>query len=330
MSKANNLKHKRVYAVVIILLVVLLVSSTLLLVNYWEKGQGLFLEHNSETTPVFVVDGTKYVRNEDVQTILVMGLDKFDDSLDNSGYYNDQQADFLMLFAIDNVNKRYSAIHLNRDTMAEINVLGVAGEKIDTVVAQLALAHTYGNGKAVSCRNTSDAVSGLLKNLDIQHYVSVTMDAVPIFTDLVGGVEVMVQDDFTGIDDTLLMGETVTLHGEHALNFVRTRYGLEDSSNSARMVRQREYVSSLFDAFNAKIKSDDDFVLKASMELSPYIFANYTTEQLENLLVNLVDYEFDEIYSLDGEYRVGTKFMEFYLDEDEINRVLLELFYTPA
>lgn len=329
MSKANSKLRKRAYGVILILLAVLFVSSALLLINYWEKGQGLFLGQNSETNPVFAVDGVEYSLNKDVNTVLLIGLDKFDEATDSSGYYNDMQADFLMLFAIDNKNQTYSAVELNRDTMAQINVLGVAGEKLDTITAQLALAHTYGNGKEVSCRNTADAVSDLLNNLSIDRYVSVTMDAVPVISDLVGGVEVEVKDDFSGVDETLVMGETVLLKGEHALNYVRTRYGLEDSSNSTRMSRQREYMSSLFKTFNEKIKSDDSFILNASSQLSDYIVSNYTIKQLENLLTNIKNYEFQGIYSIDGDYKVGEKFMEFYPYEDEINRVLIDLFYLP-
>lgn len=330
MSKANDKRRKRIYALLIVLFVVLLVSSTLLLLMYWEKGQGLFPEHTDDgSSSVITVDGVDYVPNSDVQGILVMGLDKFEDALDDSGYNNNQQADFLMLFVVDNKNETYSAIHLNRDTMADINVLGVAGEKIDTTYAQLALAHTYGNGKAVSCRNTADAVSGLLNGVKIDRYVSVTMDAVPVVTDLVGGVKVEVKDDFTGIDDSLIMGETVTLNSDNALNFVRTRQGLEDSSNSTRMTRQQTYLVSLFEAFNEKIAKDDNFIVNASLELSDYIISNYTVHQLENLIENLSTYEFDEIYSIDGESKAGERFMEFYADEDSVNELVLRLFYTP-
>lgn len=330
MSKTKDKRRKRVYALLLVLLVVLLLSSTLLLIRYWEKGQGLFPEHtDADSTSVITVDGVDYVPNSDVQGILVMGLDKFDENLDDSGYYNDQQADFLMLFVVDNKNETYSAIHLNRDTMAQINVLGVAGEKIDTTYAQLALAHSYGNGKAVSCRNTVDAVSGLLNGIAIDRYVSVTMDAVPVVTDLVGGVEVEVKDDFSGIDDSLVMGETVTLNSSNALNFVRTRQGLEDSSNSTRMTRQQDYLVSLFDAFNEKAESDENFIVNASLALSDYIVSNCTVNQLENLVSNLGHYEFDEIYTTEGEYKVGDKFMEFYADEESIDNLVLNLFYTP-
>lgn len=329
MSKTKNNKTKLIYGVLIILLVVLLVASTLLLLNRWEQGRGLFPAHDDFFDTSIKVDGINYVLKDDVQSVLVLGLDKFESEKDDSGFYNDQQADFLMLFVIDNEDKSYSVIHLNRDTMVDINVLGVAGEKIDTFFGQLALAHTYGNGKEVSCRNTADAVSGLLNNVNIERYISVTMDAVPVITDLVGGVKLEIKDDFSSIDDSLVMGETIKLSGEQALNFVRTRYGLEDSSNESRMLRQREYVTSLFDALNEKYIEDEDFLEKVTFDLSEYIVSNFTVTQMENLIDSLSNYEFKDIYVIDGESKIGEKFLEFYADEDSVNNLVLDLFYTP-
>lgn len=327
MNTTKKYKHKRLHLLLIILLVVVLLSSVILLLNCWESGQGLFPEHATDDDKSIVVDGKSYIPDDNVQGILLLGLDKFEDDVDNSGYKNDQQADFLMLLVVDNDNKTYSAIHLNRDTMAQINVLGVAGQKIDTVTAQLALAHTYGNGKEVSCRNTVDAVSGVLNNIDISRYISVTMDAVPVITDLVGGVEVEIKDDFSGVDESLVIGETVLLNGEQSLTFVRTRQGLEDSTNSTRMVRQQDYLTSLIKSFNNKIQEDEDFVVKASLELSEYIVSNYSAGQLENLMNTLSDYEFDQIYSIEGESVEGERYMEFYADKASVDKLVLDLFY---
>lgn len=329
MSKIKNKRTKIIYGSLILLLVILFVGSTFLLLQRWERGQGLFVgKGEGELPSVVTVDGIDYVPNEDVQAILVMGLDKFEASVDNTGFTNDQQADFVMLFVLNNTNKTYSSIHLNRDTMCDVNVLGVAGEKLDVATMQLALAHTYGNGREVSCRNTVDAVSGLLNNVRIDKYVSFTMDVVPVITDLVGGVEVEVTDDFSGIDDTLVMGETVLLQGEHALSFVRTRQGLEDSSNVTRMVRQQEYLTSLFETMNEKVKEDESFFVDASLEISDYMVSNYTAKQLENIVSNISDYKFIDIYELEGESKVGERFMEFYADEESINKIVLDLFYT--
>ncbi len=327
MKTAKKQKHKRLYFLLIGVLAVVLVSSVILLLHYWENGQGFFPVQD-EDDPSVIVSGTRYVPDENIQSILILGLDKFENDLNDSGYKNDQQSDFLMLLVLDNENKTYSAIHLNRDTMANINVLGVAGQKIDTFFGQLALAHAYGNGREVSCRNTVDAVSDVLSGVKIDRYISVTMDAVPVITDLVGGVEVEIKDDFTGVDDSLRIGESVVLTGEQALTFVRTRQGLEDSSNSPRMIRQQDYLVSLINAFNKKMSEDESFPMKASLELSDYIVSNYSVNQLENLMTSLSGFEFEEIYELEGKSQVGEKYMEFYVDEEAAQKLVLDLFYV--
>ncbi len=267
------------------------------------------------------------MKNEDVESFLILGLDKFEDAINNDSYNNDQRADFLMLLVFDNSEKKFTAVHLNRDTMVNMNVLGVAGQKIGTVNKQLALAHTYGNGRDVSCRNTADAVSELLNGVKVNHYLSITMDAVPILNDLLGGVEVTVLDDFSGIDDTLIKGETVTLHGDHALTYVRERYGLEDSSNSTRMVRQRQYMTAVYDKAMLKIENDDNFVIEASSKLADYIVSDRSVNQLQEIAKKLSQYKFTEIETLEGESVVKDGLMEFRPDTDSIDKIVFELFY---
>ena len=59
--------------------------------------------------------------------------------------------------------------------------------------------------------------SFLLGGTEIDHYLAMTMSAIPQINDLVGGVPVTVLDDFSGIDDSLVKGEEITLMGEQAL-----------------------------------------------------------------------------------------------------------------
>ena len=233
----------------------------------------------------------------------------------------------LLLLVFANEEKNCTAIHLNRDTMVDMNILGVAGQKVGTVYKQLALAHTYGNGKDVSCRNTADAVSGLLNGVKVNHYLSITMDAVPVLNDLLGGVEVTVLDDFTGIDDSLKKGETVTLHGEQALTYVRTRYGLEDSSNSTRMVRQKQYLNAIYDKAMLRIEEDDEFVVEASVKLADYIVSDRSVNQLQELTKKLSQYELTEIDSIEGNSKVKNGLMEFYPDADSVDEIVFDLFY---
>ncbi len=330
MSKVYTTKEKRVknlrYAA-IIFAVVLLVSSALFFVRLWENRQSSFRANEPETVNMNLKHkGEEYVLKDNVQSILVLGLDKFD-SADMESYNNDKQADFLMLVVVDHDNESFSALHINRDTIAEMSVLGVAGDKVGTVKKQLALAHTYGNGKEMSCRNVADAVSKLLMNVEINHYLSVTMDAVSVYNDLIGGVELTVLDDFTGIDDTLVMGETVTLYGEHALNYVRTRYGLDDSTNSRRMIRQRQYLEALYTKTLSVIESDENFIVDVAVKLADFMVSDYTGTRMQELAERISNYQFLGIYELEGNNIRGDKYMEFYPDESSIKEMVIKLFY---
>lgn len=326
MGKKRNDKRKLMRGLAVALLAVFLLTGAFLLLELWEKRQSIFPEQKTENT-VYEYNGVEYVKNEDVESFLIIGLDKFEDAINNDSYNNDQRADFLMLLVFDNSEKKFTAVHLNRDTMVNMNVLGVAGQKIGTVNKQLALAHTYGNGRDVSCRNTADAVSELLNGVKVNHYLSITMDAVPILNDLLGGVEVTVLDDFSGIDDTLIKGETVTLHGDHALTYVRERYGLEDSSNSTRMVRQRQYMTAVYDKAMLEIENDDNFVIEASSKLADYIVSDRSVNQLQEIAKKLSQYKFTEIETLEGESVVKDGLMEFRPDADSIDKIVFELFY---
>ncbi|MBQ9859798.1 MAG: LCP family protein [Clostridia bacterium] len=325
-------KRKYLRCAAIVFLCVFVLSAGFFVLELWESKQGLFADSGAHTDgeeSVFL-DGKEYVAKDNIETVLVMGLDKFEGVSTGDSYNNDRQADFLMLFVFDNKENVCTALHINRDTMAEMNVLGVAGNKVGTITQQLALAHTYGNGKEVSCRNAANAVSKLLLGAPIDHYLSVTMDAVPVFTDLVGGVEVEVLDDFAGIDDTLVKGERVTLTGEHALHYVRTRYGLEDSTNESRMARQRQFLKALYEKTDVCIENDDAFVADAVVKMSEYIVSDCSGNHLQTLFEKITTYQLDTIRSLEGKTVLGEEHMEFYPEAGSITAVVADLFYTAV
>ncbi len=313
---------------IIVLLAVAVIAAALFGLRAWENKRGRFPALTFEEK-VLEFEGTKYQLKDNIETFLVMGLDKFEGSSVSDSYNNDKQADFLMLFVFDNTAKKCMALHINRDTMTDVNVLGVAGNKIDTLTSQIALAHTYGNGKAVSCRNTADSVSALLLGGSINHYISLTMDSVALFNDLVGGVEVEVLDDFSGIDDTLVKGETVLLEGEHALNYVRTRRGLDDSTNNTRMKRQKQYMDALYEKTMKMLETDDEFIVEASLSMSDYIVSDRSVTQLQELGRKFAEYEFERIDDIKGETVRGENFMEFYPDRESVYKTVIKLFYEP-
>lgn len=318
--------------IIVVLLFILIASSVLFVISLWEKQYDEYngVSPDDPSASKIEFDGEEYAINKNVETVLVMGLDKFEKDADDSDYTNNQQADFLMLLILDNQSKTCKALQLNRDTMADMNVLGVAGMEIGTVKQQLALSHTYGNGQNVSCRNTVKAVSNLLLGMKIDHYVSLTMDAVPVFNDLVGGVTIEVLDDFTGIDDALVKGERVTLNGENALAYIRARQGLDDSTNEHRMVRQRQYIDALYKETLDKANSDGDFILDAINRISDYMISDCSAADLQELFEKISGYDFSGTKTLEGKSEVGERFMEFYPDETSLKRVVIDLYYTKS
>lgn len=271
-------------------------------------------------------DGVWYAPKENQETMLMIGLDKTEPIEESESYNNNAQADFLLLAIFDETEETTTILHINRDTMAEIPVLGVNGQLAGTVTGQLALSHTYGSGLQDSCMNTVNAVSDFLYGIKINHYVAMTMGAVPYINDLVGGVPVTVMDDFSGIDDSLVKGKTITLKGEQALHYVRNRAELEDSTNLNRMKRQQQYLTSMAKQVE---KLDDDFSISAQQvaTIAKYIISDCSIDTLSRMAEQFVDYPLQEMQEIQGEAVQGEEFIEFYPDEEKLAEQVLELFY---
>ncbi len=328
MNKIKNKKDKRAVilkSVIIALSVALLITSFFMFIKEWEKDYGRFQESTEVLDKAFSYNDKQYAYKDNLETMLLLGLDKFGN--EDSGYNNDKQADFVLLLVIDHSAKTCYPIHINRDSMVTMDVLGVAGDKIGTVRKQLALSHTYGNGREVSCRNAANAVSNLLMGVEIDHYVSVTMDAVSVYNDLIGGVEIEILDDFSAIDPEMLQGEVVKLKGEQALKYVRSRNGLDNPTNNHRMKRQKQYMEALYEKSRALADADEAFIQKAALKVTDYIVSDCSVNKLESLVKTISSYELSEIININGETVQGEEFMEFYPDEAMIKEVVVACFY---
>lgn len=271
--------------------------------------------------------GRTYNQRKELDTVLIMGLDKFDASQESGKYLNRQQADFLLLLIADRDAQSYSILHLNRDTMTDMSVLGDQGKRVDRVNGQLALAHTYGNGGKDSCRNTVEAVSNLLHGVEIDHYMAMTMDGVAILNDLAGGVTLEIMDDFSKVDPTLIQGETMTLKGQQALHYVRARGNMEDSSNLHRMERQRQYLQALREQISVAQQKDTSFFSKAVTKVADYLVSDLTGNQMSLISERLNGFTFTGFETLPGEAVKGDEFMEFYVDEEALMETEIRLFF---
>lgn len=65
---------------------------------------------------------------------------------------------------------------------------------------QLSLAHSMGPDQNMRAENTVDAVSTLLKGQKINGYAMINMSAIQVVNDMVGGVTVTIEGDFSERD----------------------------------------------------------------------------------------------------------------------------------
>jgi len=268
--------------------------------------------------------GETYRQRPELETYLLMGVDKSGEAVSNGSYEGGGQADVQMVLVVDNANQTWQALQINRDTITDVPVRGVQGQVIGFETEQIALAYYYGDGGETSCENTELAVSRLLGDQTIDGYMSVRMDAVGILTDLVGGVPLTVTSDFSAIDPSLVQGETITLTGDKALTYVRSRWGVDDETNLARMARQRQYLTALEEKLQ---QQDAEFAAKAYDALSDYMVTDIGSKTASKVGEKLKQYTQLELLTIDGENLVEDEHWAYHLDEDSLQQTILQLFY---
>lgn len=333
-NRSKSDTRKTVAKIIVFLLAFVAVALLLLnidkvtnLFRNTDRSNGNSLDYSDGRT--VYINGEPFVPKDSITSFLVMCLDTEGEMEDSKSYINTVQNDFLMLVVLDSHEHSYSIVQINRDTMTDIPVLDIRGQEVGSVYEQIALAHTYGNGLEESCENTVKAVSDLLYGVKIDDYAAMTMSAIPHVNDYFGGVDVLVEDDMTMIDPALVKGETVHLTGQTALNFVRARGQLEDSTNITRMSRHRAYVDAILEKI--KLREDAaDAVTDVFNEISPYMLSNVRLNDMKKLSENIGKYTFGGIIVPEGKSVVGETYMEFYADDESIKEIVTELFYDPV
>ena len=91
-------------------------------------------------------------------------------------------------------------LSVDRNTVTPVRILADDGTYLATTDIQLSLAHSMGPDQNMRAENTVDAVSTLLKGQKIDGYAMINMSAIQVVNDMVGGVTVTIEDDFSERD----------------------------------------------------------------------------------------------------------------------------------
>lgn len=274
--------------------------------------------------------GKTYQYNKNLTNVLFLGIDTTQDLSQEDMPGDAGQSDCILLLSLDKQKKTTQLLQISRDTMTDIDTYDVTGKYVSTIQAQIALQYAYGTGGKSSCWASEKAVSRLLYDLPIDGYFSMNLDGISAVNDALGGVSLMLSEDETDIDPTFKAGSTITLSGDMAEKFVRKRDIAVSGSNVSRMQRQTEYIRALFDAMQEYMhQNGDDFAAAYNkLNVESYAITDLDMDQLKTML----SYDFleQEIQTVPGTTKSGTEHDECYVDEDALQSLIIQMFYTEV
>ena len=138
--------------------------------------------------------GTIYKRNTYVKAILLMGIDRDTDLSEPQRAGEGGQSDGVFLIAEDTARDTVKILSIPRDTMTKIILTDLSGNILGEDLQHLTLAYAYGDGRELSCDYMTRAVTELLGGLQIDGYAAISMKALGMINDSVGGITVTIDE----------------------------------------------------------------------------------------------------------------------------------------
>lgn len=270
-----------------------------------------------------VQDGVTWRYNSRLRTVLFMGVDTRVGSENKIGIGNNGRSDTLLLFVIDPDKETIQLITLSRDTMTKVDVYDKDRKYLFSGKMQLTMQYSFGDNATRSCHLVKDKVSSLLYDLPIHNYCSLTLDGILAASDLLDGVKLTLEEDWTDIDPTYTAGSTITLKGEQLERFLRYRDIEVSGSNDVRMSRHGWFIRQLFGQMSRLGSTGVDMLLN---KLDPYLETDMDAETIKQL----TQFRFsDQILKIPGQTIPGKAHDEYYIDEEACKQMLLDVFYIP-
>ena len=285
-------------------------------------------DSSTDSREMITYKNETYVKKGNLETYLIAGIDAPGKVEKVTEYDGTGQCDVLAVIVRDRSTDQCKLLSIDRNTITAVKSLDNDGTYLDTTDIQISLAHAMGFDQQVRAENTVDAVSHLLGDQTIDGYAMVNMGAIQVVNDMVGGVTVTIEDDFSDVDPSMKKGETVTLMGEQAEKYVRSRKEVADGSNQNRMSRQSTYEEAFKPAFRNKCAENSKFPLEVYHAMEDYMTTNISAKKFCRLAILMSDENQDEKVAISGTYGLDEDgWQTFTPDADSLQEAILELFY---
>lgn len=273
-SGKKKASAKRTALIAVVVIVALALVGALAAAVILQKGkEHLRAPLQEEESLTVSYNGHEYMYNEDVVSILIMGVD------DESSYTGSDAScsDANFLITMDTATNEVNVTTIPRDSMCEVDVYQ-DGEYYFTTHTNLCLAYAVDAPKETCAENVVKSVSRIMEDMPINYYFAMNVHAIEDLAKAVGGVKVTALETIPGTN--IVKGEKIKLTGNDAYKYVQYRNTYEEGTALDRQARQDQFIK----AFISKAKGMSvDQLLKVVKAVSDYSITNLGAEEMSYL-----------------------------------------------
>ena len=324
-------KARKILLIVILSLVGVVITLGAVAGSYYlfarnsetERAEKAVKEHE-----IIYIDDEKYIA-KDVVNYLIVGIDSTGEMKASNGNNNTALNDLICLVSFNLTDSSYTIIPVSRDTMVDVDILGLSGKIIGSKYTQRDYAHTTGDGLDMSFRNTCRAVSKVLMGVDIERYVGINMTTVPLIVDFLGGVTITLDEDLTVLDPAWEEGASITLTGDNCLLYLRARMEVGDGTQISRMHRQQIFMEEVVRKARTNDYTFSD-ILDALHIVNKYVCMDVTYMDMADILKYVQTFKYNGIKQIKGYTQKNKGLIEFIPYENEVKELVISTFYDKA
>ena len=111
--------------------------------------------------------------------------------------------------------------------------------------------------------------------------------------------------------------------------YIARKNGLKAYNFSKGGMTGKQYIESFVTSFRDSLNGEESFILKTYETVAPYVLSDCSINTLSNMLSRYSAYTINRIVTPEGENILGDTYYEFYLDEEKLDPLILDLFYAP-
>ena len=327
--KRKRRKKKPAIKALMIILCIIIALVLAVFGLYWHGMVSVQAQSGSVgaiTKETIKYNGTEYVFNDNMKTVLLIG---HDDESDTSKGKRPNEADMVAAAAIDVETGKVTIIGISRDTSCLVDQYS-EDEFVGTIKEQLCMAYGYRSTPEAGSENVVKSAQSILYDIPIKYYYTLDEAAIAELNDAIGGVELVPLQTIPRTN--IVEGEKTVLLGKEAHDYVQWRDTSQLQSSKDRQERELQYLK----AFSQQAFGDSNGIVRKMTDLvsivSEYSVTNISPSEMF-YLANVIakgDLNDIDIVMLDGSMVQNGQYAEFEIDENSAYKTILDTYYVKV